>query len=61
MGKKEVYGVWRICTNQELMNLCRKGRLRWLENVESMPEEITLTLRFRNTQREKGLLERQER
>jgi hypothetical protein len=55
-------GVWRIRTNQELMDLCtepeviseiRKGRLRWLGHVERVPEERTVTEVFKNAPEEK--------
>jgi hypothetical protein len=51
--------MWRMCINQELMNLCRepdiiseigKRRLRLLGHVEGMPEEIILKKVFKNTQ-----------
>lgn len=38
--------MWRFCTNQELMELCRepekKGRLRLLRHVGIMSEERTV-------------------
>ena len=62
-------GMWRMCINQELMNLCRepdiiseigKRRLRLLGNVEGMPEEIILKKVFKNTQEGESLLQSQE-
>ena len=55
---KRKNGVWRIRTNQELMNLCsepdtmleiRKGILRQFEHVERRPEERTAKKVFKNT------------
>jgi hypothetical protein len=49
-GPAKENGVWKIRTNQELMALYRepdiisgiiKGRLRWLGQVERMPEVRT--------------------
>ena len=54
----EENGVWKIRTNQELMNMCRetnsiweirKGSLWRLEYVERMSEETTLEKVFKNT------------
>jgi hypothetical protein len=50
-GPVKKHGVWRIRTDQELMNLfiepdivseIRKGRLRWLGYAERMSEERTV-------------------
>jgi hypothetical protein len=63
-------GVWRIHTNQKLMDLyretdiisaSRKARSQWLGHVERMPEERTVKEVFKNIPEGKGQLESQER
>jgi len=54
---KKENGMWRICTNQVLMELyreadiiseIRKGRLLWLRHVEIVPEDRTAKEVFKN-------------
>ena len=69
-GPVKENGVWRISTDQELMNLyrepdiisgIRKGRLRCLGHVERMSEERTVKKVLRIPWKEKDRLESQER
>jgi hypothetical protein len=57
LGPVKENNMWKICTNQGLMNLyrkpdiiseIRKGKLRWLEHVEQMSKERTVKKVFRN-------------